>query len=111
MTWRRPWVSANPAWIIRSGPSQISSSRWCVDIRNVFTPRLQPLDIARRDPLARLRAYVRLIAVNYAIERRLYVRVMFDEYADGLPDDVTEAVAHFFEINLTWLAAASADAL
>lgn len=75
-----------------------------------FELALAAIDIARQAPLARLRAYVQLFAVSYAQERRLCVCGMLGAEADALPADVNEAVAGFFELNLTWLAAAFRDA-
>lgn len=75
-----------------------------------FESALAAIDIARHDPLARLRAYVRLFASTYASERRLCVCGMLGAEADGLPADVADAVADFFQLNLIWLAAAFADA-
>lgn len=75
-----------------------------------FESALAAIDIARRDPLARLKAYVQLFAATYAQERRLCVCGMLGAEADGLPDEVTEAVADFFQLNLTWLSAAFTDA-
>lgn len=75
-----------------------------------FESALAAIDIARRDPLARLRAYVRLFAATYARDRRLCVCGMLGAEADGLPQAVNEAVADFFRLNLCWLAAAFADA-
>jgi hypothetical protein len=51
---------------------------------------------------------VRLFAVNYAIERRQLVCGMLRAEADGMPDDVTEEAADFFELDLTSLASAFA---
>lgn len=75
-----------------------------------FESALAAIDIARRDPLARLKAYVRLFATTYAQESRLCVCGMLGAEADALPDDVAAAVAAFFDLNLIWLAAAFRDA-
>lgn len=75
-----------------------------------FESALAVIDIARRDPLARLKAYVTLFAVTYAQDGRFCVCGMLGAEADTLPADVAEAVAGFFELNLTWLAAAFRDA-
>lgn len=75
-----------------------------------FESALAAIDIARRDPIARLKSYVQLFAATYAQERRLCVCGMLGAEANGLPDEVTEAVADFFQLNLAWLAAAFTDA-
>ncbi|MEO8998890.1 MAG: TetR/AcrR family transcriptional regulator [Rhodanobacter sp.] len=75
-----------------------------------FESALSAIDIVRRDPLARLRAYVRLFALTYANDERLCVCGMLGAESDALPADVTAAVAAFFELNLDWLAAAFRDA-
>lgn len=75
-----------------------------------FEFALAAIDIARRDPLARLKAYVNLFAATYAQDGRLCVCGMLGAEADALPADVTDAVADFFQLNLRWLAAAFSDA-
>ncbi|MGN6229132.1 MAG: TetR/AcrR family transcriptional regulator [Dyella sp.] len=75
-----------------------------------FESALAAIDVARRDPLARLKAYVQLFATTYAQDGRLCVCGMLGAEADALPADVTDAVAGFFRLNLTWLAAAFRDA-
>lgn len=75
-----------------------------------FESALAAIDIARRDPLARLNAYVKLFAATYAQDGRLCVCGMLGAEADSLPADVAEAVASFFQLNLIWLAAALRDA-
>jgi TetR/AcrR family transcriptional repressor of nem operon len=75
-----------------------------------FESALAAIDIARRDPLARLKAYVQLFAATYAQEARLCVCGMLGAEADALPADVADAVASFFQLNLTWLTAAFRDA-
>ncbi|WEN14255.1 TetR/AcrR family transcriptional regulator [Rhodanobacter sp. AS-Z3] len=75
-----------------------------------FESALAAIDIARRDPLARLKAYVRLFATTYAQDSRLCLCGMLGAEADALPEDVAAAVATFFELNLVWLAAAFRDA-
>jgi TetR/AcrR family transcriptional repressor of nem operon len=75
-----------------------------------FESALAAIDFARRDPLARLKAYVNLFAATYAQDGRLCVCGMLGAEADALPADVTDAVADFFQLNLTWLAAAFRDA-
>lgn len=75
-----------------------------------FESALAAIDVARRDPLARLKAYVQLFATTYAQDGRLCVCGMLGAEADALPADVADAVAGFFQLNLTWLAAAFRDA-
>lgn len=75
-----------------------------------FASALAAIDIARRDPLARLKAYVKLFAATYAKDGRLCVCGMLGAEADALPADVAEAVAGFFQLNLAWLDAAFRDA-
>ena len=75
-----------------------------------FESALAAIDIARRDPLARLKAYVRLFATTYAQDGRLCVCGMLGAEADALPVDVADAVAGFFQLNLSWLTAAFRDA-
>lgn len=75
-----------------------------------FESALAAIDIARPDPLARLKAYVNLFAATYAKDRRLCVCGMLGAEADALPADVAEVVAGFFQLNLSWLAAAFRDA-
>lgn len=75
-----------------------------------FESALAAIDVARRDPLARLKAYVQLFAATYAQDGRLCVCGMLGAEADALPMDVTDAVAGFFQLNLTWLTAAFRDA-
>jgi len=75
-----------------------------------FESALAAIDVARRDPLARLRAYVRLFATTYAQDGRLCVCGMLGAEADALPADVADAVAAFFRLNLDWLTAAFRDA-
>ncbi|MEO7065532.1 MAG: TetR/AcrR family transcriptional regulator [Rhodanobacter sp.] len=75
-----------------------------------FESALAAIDIARPDPLARLKAYVRLSAATYGQDGRLCVCGMLGAEADALPVDVTDAVAEFFQLNLVWLTAAFRDA-
>ncbi len=75
-----------------------------------FESALAAIDVARHDPLARLRAYLQLFAATYAQQRRLCVCGMLGAEADALPAAVSDAVADFFQLNLTWLAAAFRDA-
>ena len=75
-----------------------------------FESALAAIDVARRDPLARLKAYVQLFATTYAQDGRLCVCGMLGAEADALPADVADAVAGFFQLNLTWLTAAFRDA-
>lgn len=75
-----------------------------------FESALAAIDVARHDPLARLKAYVQLFSTTYAHERRLCVCGMLGAEADALPADVNDAVAEFFQLNLAWLAAAFRDA-
>ena len=75
-----------------------------------FECALAAIDIARRDPLARLKSYVKLFAATYAHDGRLCVCGMLGAEADALPADVAEAVAGFFQLNLAWLEAAFRDA-
>lgn len=75
-----------------------------------FERALSAIDIARRDPMARLKAYVRLFSETYANEGRLCVCGMLGAEADALPSSVSDAVEAFFRLNLTWLTAAFRDA-
>jgi TetR/AcrR family transcriptional repressor of nem operon len=75
-----------------------------------FESALAAIDVARRDPLARLKAYVQLFATTYAQDGRLCVCGMLGAEADALPANVADAVAEFFQLNLTWLTAAFRDA-
>lgn len=75
-----------------------------------FESSLAAIDIIRPDPLARLKAYVNLFAATYAKDGRLCVCGMLGAEADALPVVVTAAVAGFFHLNLTWLAATFRDA-
>ena len=75
-----------------------------------FESALAAIDVARRDPVARLKAYVRLFATTYAQDGRLCVCGMLGAEADALPTDVADAVAGFFRFNLNWLAATFRDA-
>lgn len=75
-----------------------------------FELALAAIDVARHDPVARLKAYVQLFSATYAQERRLCVCGMLGAEADALPAEVNDAVAGFFQLNLTWLAAAFRDA-
>jgi len=75
-----------------------------------FESALVAIDIARSQPLARLRAYVRLFSRTYANDGRLCVCGMLGAEADALPAGVADAVEAFFRLNLTWLAAAFRDA-
>jgi len=75
-----------------------------------FESALAAIDIARSQPLARLRAYVRLFSRTYANDGRLCVCGMLGAEADALPAGVADAVEAFFRLNLTWLAAAFRDA-
>lgn len=75
-----------------------------------FESALAAIDVARRDPLARLKAYVQLFATTYAQDGRLCVCGMLGAEADALPAGVADAVAEFFQLNLTWLSAALRDA-
>jgi len=75
-----------------------------------FKSALAAIDIARSQPLARLRAYVRLFSRTYANDGRLCVCGMLGAEADALPAGVADAVEAFFRLNLTWLAAAFRDA-
>lgn len=75
-----------------------------------FESALAAIDVARRDPLARLKAYVRLFALTYAQDGRLCVCGMLGAEADALPAEVGGAVAGFFQLNLNWLTAAFRDA-
>ena len=74
-----------------------------------FESALAAIDIVRPDPVARLKAYVNLFAATYAKDGRLCVCGMLGAEADALPDEVAAAVAVFFHLNLTWLAAAFRD--
>ena len=76
-----------------------------------FELALAAIDVARHDPVARLKAYVQLFAATYAQERRLCGCGMLGGEADALPAEINEAVAGFFQLNLIWLAAAFRDAL
>ena len=75
-----------------------------------FESALVAIDIARRDPLTRLKAYVRLFATTYAQDGRLCVCGMLGAEADALPVDVADVVAGFFQLNLVWLTSAFRDA-
>lgn len=75
-----------------------------------FESALAAIDVARRDPLARLKAYVQLFATTYAQDGRLCVCGMLGAEANALPADVADAVAGFFQLNLSWLTAAFRDA-
>ncbi|MEO6926322.1 MAG: TetR/AcrR family transcriptional regulator [Rhodanobacter sp.] len=75
-----------------------------------FESALAAIDVARRDPLMRLKSYVRLFATTYAQDGRLCVCGMLGAEADALPDGVADAVASFFKLNLAWLTAAFRDA-
>ncbi|HEU4671059.1 MAG TPA: TetR/AcrR family transcriptional regulator [Dyella sp.] len=75
-----------------------------------FESALAAIDVARRDPMARLRAYVQLFATTYAQDGRLCVCGMLGAESDALPTGVAEAVAEFFRLNLDWLTAAFRDA-
>lgn len=75
-----------------------------------FESALAAIDVARRDPMARLKAYVRLFATTYAQDGRLCVCGMLGAEVDALPGEVADAVAGFFRLNLDWLAAAFRDA-
>lgn len=75
-----------------------------------FECALAAIDIARSQPLARLKAYVRLFSRTYADDGRLCVCGMLGAEADALPATVADAVEAFFRLNLTWLAAAFRDA-
>ena len=75
-----------------------------------FESALAAIDIVRSQPLARLRAYVRLFSRTYANDGRLCVCGMLGAEADALPAGVADAVEAFFRLNLTWLAAAFRDA-
>ncbi len=75
-----------------------------------FESALAAIDVARRDPLVRLKAYVQLFATTYAQDGRLCVCGMLGAEADALPVDVADAVAGFFQRNLTWLTATFRDA-
>ena len=75
-----------------------------------FESALAAIDIARSQPLARLRAYVRLFSRTYANDGRLCVCGMLGAEADALPAGVADAVEAFFRLNLTWLAAAFREA-
>ncbi|WP_017460331.1 TetR/AcrR family transcriptional regulator [Dyella ginsengisoli] len=75
-----------------------------------FESALAAIDVARRDPMARLRAYVRLFATTYAQDGRLCVCGMLGAEVDALPGEVADAVAGFFRLNLDWLTAAFRDA-
>ena len=50
-----------------------------------FEYALAAIDMARRDPLARLKAYVRLFAMTYAQDERLCLCGMLGAEADALP--------------------------
>ncbi len=75
-----------------------------------FESALAAIDVARRDPQARLKAYVRLFATTYAQDGRLCVCGMLGAEIDALPGEVADAVAGFFRLNLNWLTAAFRDA-
>ncbi|TAM60366.1 MAG: TetR/AcrR family transcriptional regulator [Rhodanobacter sp.] len=75
-----------------------------------FESALAAIDIARSQPLARLKAYVRLFSRTYANDGRLCVCGMLGAEADALPAGVADAVEAFFRLNLTWLVAAFRDA-
>ncbi len=75
-----------------------------------FESALAAIDVARRDPLARLKAYVRLFASTYAQDGHLCVCGMLGAEADALPADVADVVAGFFRLNTAWLTAAFRDA-
>lgn len=75
-----------------------------------FESALAAIDVARHDPLARLKAYVRLFAATYAQDGRLCVCGMLGAEADALPANVADVVADFFRLNLAWLTAAFGDA-
>lgn len=75
-----------------------------------FESALAAIDVARRDPMVRLKAYVRLFATTYAQDGRLCVCGMLGAEADALPGEVADAVAGFFRLNLDWLTAAFRDA-
>lgn len=75
-----------------------------------FELALAAIDVARHDPMARLKAYVQLFSATYARERRLCVCGMLGAEAAALTADVNQAVAEFFQLNLRWLAAAFRDA-
>lgn len=75
-----------------------------------FESALAAIDVARRDPLTRLKVYVQLFATTYAQDGRLCVCGMLGAEADALPAHVADAVARFFQLNLTWLTAAFRDA-
>ena len=75
-----------------------------------FESALAAIDVTRRDPLARLKAYVRLFATTYAQDGRLCVCGMLGAEADALPANVADVVAGFFRLNLAWLTAAFRDA-
>ncbi|MGP1667248.1 MAG: TetR/AcrR family transcriptional regulator, partial [Rhodanobacter sp.] len=75
-----------------------------------FESALAAIDIARGNPLARLKAYVRLFATTYAQDGQLCVCGMLGAEADALPVDVADAVAEFFQLNLAWLTATFRDA-
>lgn len=74
-----------------------------------FESALAAIDIVRLNPLARLKAYVNLFSATYANDGRLCVCGMLGAEADALPVAVVEAVNEFFQLNLTWLAAAFRD--
>lgn len=75
-----------------------------------FETALAAIDVARSDPMARLKAYILLFATTYAHEGRLCVCGMLGAEADALPAEVAREVQEFFQLNLTWLAAAFRDA-
>jgi len=75
-----------------------------------FESALAAIDVARSQPLARLKAYVRLFSRTYANDGRLCVCGMLGAEAGALPVGVADAAADFFRLNLTWLAAAFRDA-
>ncbi|WP_458071900.1 TetR/AcrR family transcriptional regulator [Rhodanobacter sp. BL-MT-08] len=75
-----------------------------------FESALAAIDIARSQPLARLKAYVQLFSQTYANDGRLCVCGMLGAEADALPAGVADAVESFFRLNLTWLVATIRDA-
>ncbi len=75
-----------------------------------FESSLAAIDTARRDPMARLEAYVLLFATTYAKDGRLCVCGMLGAEAAALPAQVADGVADFFRLNLDWLTAAFRDA-
>ena len=75
-----------------------------------FASALAAIDMARSQPMARLKAYVRLFSQTYANDGRLCACGMLGAEADALPAGVAAAVETFFRLNLTWLTAAFRDA-